>query len=103
MPRTRRLAPVLMVLSLLTAMPAAASGGVDQEGARRALEGGEIHSLDEVLAAVRRVVPGDVIALKLRHGDKRWRYELKVLTPSGKRREVTIDASTLAILDDDDD
>lgn len=103
MPCTRRLAPLLTLLSLLAAAPTAASGGVDQESARRALEGGEIRSLDEVLAAVRKVAPGDVIALKLKHEHKRWRYELKVLTPSGKRREVTIDAATLAVLDRDDD
>lgn len=102
MSRARSLVLCLLLLPLQAAAPALASGGVDQERARRALEDGEIRPLGEVLSAVRAVTPGDVVALKLKHEGKRWRYELKVLTPTGKRREITVDAKTLAILDDDD-
>lgn len=102
MTRIRSLALSLSVVTLLGATPPLASGGVDQESARRALEGGEIRPLNEVLAAVQAATPGDVVALKLKHEGKRWRYEVKVLTPAGKRREVTVDAKTLAILEDDD-
>ena len=89
-------------LSLALVGPAAASGG-DQGQARRALEKGEIRPLDQVLAAVRAAVPGDVVALKLERESGKWRYELKVLTPFGQRREVEIDASTLSILKDGKD
>jgi len=99
--RARCLVLSLPLLTLQVAAPARASGSVHQESARQALEGGEIRPLGEVLAAVHAVPPGDVVALKLKHDDKRWRYELKVLTPTGKRREVRVDAKTLAILDDD--
>ena len=48
-------------------------------------------------------MPGDVVKLDLKQKKGVWLYELKILTPSGKRREVRIDAKTLAIIDTDDD
>lgn len=96
---TRLLACIVFGTGLALAfVGSAASSAGDQGQARRALEKGEIRPLDQVLAAVRDAVPGDVVALKLERESGRWRYELKVLTPSGQRREVEIDASTLSIL-----
>lgn len=94
---------LLVILAAGLGATSAAPANDDQEQARRALEKGEIRPLDQVLAAVRAVVPGDVVALDLKRKKRRWIYEIKVLTPAGKRREVKIDAATLAILDDDDD
>ena len=82
--------------------PAAASGG-DQGQARRALEKGEIRPLDQVLAAARAAVPGEVVKLDLKHKKEHWLYELKILTPEGKRREVKVDAATLAVVESEDD
>lgn len=98
-PMTRFLPHFVLGTSLALALvgPAVASGG-DQGQARRALEKGEIRPLDQVLAAARAAVPGDVVALKLEREEGRWLYELKVLTPSGQRREIEIDANTLSIL-----
>lgn len=94
---------LFLLLALLPAWAAPVVADSDQERARAALERGEIRPLDQVLAAVRRAVPGDVVAVELKRKDKRWLYELKILTPGGKRREVKIDASSLAIIEDDDD
>ena len=103
--------PRLPVLALLLASLA---GGVslsvqakdDQEQAREAVARGEIRPLDEILAAARKAVPGDVVALELKRKHGAWLYEIKILAAGGKRREVKVDAKSLAILgqeDDDDD
>lgn len=93
----------LLLLVLLPAWPVHVAADSDQERAKTALERGEIRPLDQVLAAARRAVPGDVVAVELKRKEKRWLYELKILTPAGKRREVKIDANTLAVIEDDDD
>ncbi|AWI91825.1 peptidase [Methylobacterium sp. DM1] len=85
----------------LGAMPARADD--DGERARRALERGEIRPLDAVLAAARAAVPGDVVALDLKRDDGRWLYKLRILGTDGRRRDVKIDASSLKLLDVDDD
>ena len=99
-----RVGPPLAIGVLLFIAPLRADG--DQDRARAAVERGEIRPLGEVLAAARTVVPGEVIKLKLEREDGRWVYELKILTPQGRRRELEIDARSLAILgeeaDDDD-
>ena len=95
-----RFAFLLLLAVAAVACPAAAD---DQDRARAALERGEIRPLDQVLAAAKAAVPGDVVKLDLKQKKDVWLYRLKILTPSGKRREVKIDAKTLAIIDSDDD
>lgn len=100
-------------LPALALLLAALAGGVslsvqagDQELAREAVARGEIRPLDEILAAARKAVPGDVVALELKRKHGSWLYEIKILAAEGKRREVKVDAKSLAILgqeDDDDD
>ena len=99
-----RLPPRLLLLCLvaLSPGPASASGG-DQDRARLALERGEIRPLDEVLRAVRDKAPGDVVSLDLKRDDGRWLYKLRILGTDGRRRDVKIDASSLKLLDVDDD
>ncbi|TDR88172.1 PepSY domain-containing protein [Enterovirga rhinocerotis] len=94
---------LLVILLACLVLPATAARAVDQDAARRAMQRGEIRPLDQVLAAARAAVPGDVVSVELERKKGRWLYELKILTPAGKRREVKIDARTLAILDKDDD
>jgi uncharacterized membrane protein YkoI len=100
--------PALVLL--LAALAGGASLSVqakdDQEQARQAVERGEIRPLDEILAAARKAAPGDVVALELKRKHGAWLYEIKILAAEGKRREVKVDAKSLAILgqeDDDDD
>lgn len=63
-----------------------------------AFKKGEIKPLSEVLAIARARVPGEVIKIELEHDDGNWVYEITILTPSGRRREVEIDARTLAVI-----
>lgn len=103
----RRLAPVLAVLALGSAAVAApAFALVDEDdhiAAREALQRGEILSLSRILAIVQRNVPGDVIEVELDRKHGVWRYEVKVLTSTGRVREVKLNASTGAVLEIEDD
>ncbi|MBN9602144.1 MAG: PepSY domain-containing protein [Afipia felis] len=69
-----------------------------QDCALDAFKGGEIKPLPDVLAVVREKIPGEVVKVELDREKGVWVYEVKILTPSGKRRKVEIDASTLAIV-----
>lgn len=95
--------PVILLAALCAAgLPWIARGDdQDQEQARQAVERGEIRPLDQVLQAVQARVPGEVVDVELEREDGRWVYEIKVITASGKRQEVEIDASSLEILEVD--
>ncbi|MFC6391830.1 PepSY domain-containing protein [Methylorubrum zatmanii] len=107
MPRLTMSLPFARLLLLLIAtLPlgtAPARADSDSERARQALERGEIRPLDAVLAAARAAVPGDVVALDLKRDDGHWLYKLRILGQDGRRRDVKIDASSLKLLDVDDD
>jgi len=70
----------------------------NQDCALDAFQSGEVRPLSEVLAAVKARVPGEVIKVELDREDGIWVYEIKVLTASGRRREVEINAKTLEII-----
>lgn len=103
--RPLALAAVLLALagaSLST--PAFARGDDDHLAAREALKRGEILPLSRILAVVGRTVPGDVIDVELeRKDDGRWEYEVKVLTSTGRVREVKLDARTAVVRKIEDD
>lgn len=105
MPDTMPNRRLLLFAYLLSTLAPATSARADEEAdrARRALERGEVRPLDEVLHAVRAAVPGDVVAVDLKHDDGRWLYKLRILGPDGKRRSVKVDARSLRLLDEDDD
>lgn len=69
-----------------------------QDCALDAVKQGEIRTLSEVLAVARDKMPGEVVKIELDRDDGIWVYEIKILTPSGKRREIEINAQTLAII-----
>lgn len=69
-----------------------------QDCALDALQSGQTQPLSKVLASARAVVPGEVVKIELERKGVTWVYEIKILTPSGKRREVKINAQTLAII-----
>lgn len=70
----------------------------NQDCALDAFQSGEIRPLTEVLAVAREKVPGEVVKVELDREDEIWVYEIKILTPSGRRREVEINARTLAVI-----
>lgn len=69
-----------------------------QDCALEAFQSGEIQPLAKILGAARGVVPGEVVKIELDRKGELWVYEIKILTPSGKRREVKINAQTLAVI-----
>lgn len=70
----------------------------DHELARRALENGEVRPLSEILAGVRAEIEGELVGVEFDRIDGRYVYELKVISPSGRLREVRVDAQTAEIL-----
>jgi len=104
----RRLTPLVAVAALCGAGPALAGpdsvqADDDHVAAREALQRGEILPLARILAIVARHVPGDVIDVELERKDGRWRYEVKVLTSTGRVREVKLNARDGSVLEIEDD
>ena len=64
----------------------------DHEEARQAVERGEIMPLTEVLAEVRKSVPGEIVGVELERKHGTWVYEFKVIQTGGLRIEVYTDA-----------
>jgi uncharacterized membrane protein YkoI len=64
----------------------------DHEVAREAFTAGQIRPLEQVLAEVRETAPGDIVGVELDQRDTRWVYIIKVITPDGSLRRISIDA-----------
>jgi uncharacterized membrane protein YkoI len=97
------------VLAVAIAMAASSSGAEDgrrqleQDAIRAALQRGEVLPLARILALVQQAVPGDVIMVELERRHEVLIYEIKVLTESGRVREIEIDARTGAVMQIEDD
>jgi len=67
----------------------------DHEFARGALQRGEVLPINRLLSITAQYLPGDVVEVRLEpRRDGALRYEIRVLTPSGKIRELLLDART---------
>lgn len=75
----------------------------EQDIVREALRRGEVLPLAKVLAIAAAQVPGDVIEVELESKHGVLVYEIKVLTDTGRVREVKINAGTGAVLKIEDD
>ena len=97
--RTYRRLPLLLLGAALAIAPvcAAMAGKDDHVEARELLKRGQIVPLAQVLEAVRKRVPGDVIEVELERDDGLWQYKVKVLTPTGQVRKLYLDARNAAI------
>jgi uncharacterized membrane protein YkoI len=69
----------------------------DHDRARSAVEAGHIRPLQEILAAVRRQVPGRMLDARLQQNG-RWVYEVILLQADGQVVNVTVDARTAQVL-----
>lgn len=101
--RLKDLSILAVVLALIAIAPVAYGDDKkdckrEQDCALNALAGGEIRPLTDVLAVAREKLPGEVIKVELEREDGVWVYEVKVLTTSGRRREIEINAKTLAVI-----
>jgi uncharacterized membrane protein YkoI len=67
----------------------------DHDFARGALQRGEVLPINRLLLIAAQYLPGDVVEVRLEpRRDGNLRYEIRVLTPSGKIRELLLDART---------
>lgn len=70
---------------------------------RSAVERGELITLSKILDLARAQVPGEVLKVELEKDKGGLKYEVKILTPNGRVREVELDARTGKILKIEDD
>jgi len=59
--------------------------------------------MPEMLERLRRDRPGQVLEAKLEREGRRWVYDIELRTPRGRKLELTLDAVTGALLEEDDD
>ncbi|NEV62087.1 peptidase M4 [Thiorhodococcus minor] len=71
----------------------------DHDRARHALERGEVRPVEEILAAARDAVPGEVVGLELEHEDGHWVYEVKVIAEDGRLMEVLVNGADARVLE----
>lgn len=94
------------VLALAIAVALAAGARADDVGpevASRLLSEGRIRPLAEILDAVKKEVPGDMMEVELEREDGIYVYDVKLLRPDGRVQEVEADAATGKILKIEDD
>ncbi len=75
----------------------------DHERAHWARKHGRARPLAEILGRVRSQLGGDVVGIDFKEQRGRYLYEFKVVAPSGRLREVHVDANTAEILEGEDD
>lgn len=75
----------------------------EQEAIRTAVQRGELLPLPRVLAIAQSKVRGEVVKVELENEPGFIKYEVKILTPSGRVREVEINARTGALIKIEDD
>lgn len=76
---------------------------MEQQAIRDAVRRGQLVPLPRILATAQAKVPGDVLKVELEQKSWGLKYEVKILTPSGRVREIDLDARTGAILKIEDD
>lgn len=106
MPRTRfHIRAFLAGAALIVAASPWARGGddADHELARRLLAEGRIKPLAEIMGAIHKEVPGEMLEVEFEAEDGRYVYEFKILTPHGAVQEIEVDAATGKVLEVEDD
>jgi uncharacterized membrane protein YkoI len=87
----------IVVCAFLAGTPAWADG-LSAEQVRALVERGEILALEEVLKRNEARLGGRIIEIEIEHKRGAYVYEIKVLRPDGRYRELKIDARTGALL-----
>lgn len=75
----------------------------EQDAIRKAVQRGELLPLPRILAIAQSKVPGDVVKVELEYESWGIKYEVKILTASGRVREVELNARTGALIKIEDD
>lgn len=87
----------LLLLATICVTAPALADTADHDRARSAVEAGQIRPLQDILAEVRRQVPGRMLDAGLRQNG-RWVYKVVLLQADGQVVVVIVDAQTAQIL-----
>lgn len=103
-----RAAIALTLIAIALAANVAGSASViqpqdDAARVRAAVSHGQVLPLPHILTIAQRRVRGEVLKVELEEASRQIVYELKVLTPDGRVREMKIDARTGQVLKVEDD
>ncbi|HSI19981.1 MAG TPA: PepSY domain-containing protein [Sphingomonas sp.] len=110
------LAAAAILVAFAVATPIVSAGATDakaerkvarklaeQQAIRDAVRRGELVPLPRVLAIAQARVAGDVIKTELEQESGGLQYEVKILTATGRVREVKLNARTGAVIGIEDD
>ena len=89
-----RAATILGLLAGLLAGPVALADSLSPDRVRALVERGEILPLEEILETQQTGRGGRIIEIELEQERGAYVYEIKVLRPDGRYRELKIDART---------
>lgn len=107
MPDRRRFAAALALLAAFAAAPACADDhryeDDDHERARAAVRAGAALPLAQILSRLGPTVEGRVVEVELEREDGRLVYEITVVSPAGRVRELAVDAATARVLEIEED
>jgi hypothetical protein len=97
---TMRLLIIFLTLTGLTGLPGESSvrADADPEQIRAATESGKIIPLSDVLAVVRKEVPGKILDVQVDNDRSPWLYRIKVRGQEGNVKLVTVNAETGKIM-----
>ena len=109
LPASQYLLPLIIAgFAALAPLPASSDTEPDDDDgddarqhyeAQQALKNGEVRPLEEIIAAVRKEISGDIIEIEFERDDGRYIYELEIIQPSGQVIEIKVDAATKVILE----
>jgi uncharacterized membrane protein YkoI len=78
-------------------------GDDDHDRALEAVELGQARPLAEILRRIRPQLEGEVVGVEFESQNGRYVYEFKVISKSGRLREIYVDATSAEILRDKPD
>lgn len=70
----------------------------DHDKARKALESGQVLSLQQILQKISKDYPAQVIEVELERKSNGWIYEIKQLSTDGSLSKLEVDAKTGIVL-----
>lgn len=97
--------PLIATLGILVLLATArleADARFDHNDVKRLRESGKILPMTQVLEAATRIQPGHLVEAELEPNHHGYRYEIKILDAAGCLHELEIDASTGALLENEE-
>jgi uncharacterized membrane protein YkoI len=91
---------IVLAVALVTAA-AALADSLSAERVRELVERGEIMPLEQILKRNEASISGRIIAIEIEQKRGTYVYEIKILQPDGRTREIKIDARTGVIVRDE--